>query len=111
MRLANWRLDGEDEQIFADVALVDLLLTPPVDAWAFLRRQVLLPLDVATDRLVQEPSTRSRSVVAAALHVPRILGRFALALLATTGRRRRNALASPGTPVRSAPHATPTTDP
>ena len=45
-RLANWRIAGKDEQIYADIAMVDLLLTPPAQAWSSVRRQVLLPLDV-----------------------------------------------------------------
>lgn len=105
MRLANWRLAGEDEQIFADVALVDLLLTPRADAWAFIRRQVLLPLDVAAVRLAEPSSTPARSAFAAALHVPRVLIRFALALLATSGHRRRTALSPPASRVRSARNA------
>jgi hypothetical protein len=102
MRLANWQLAGEDEQIFADIALVDLLLTPRADAWPFIRRQVLLPLDVAAGRLLEAPSTRSRLALAAALHVPRILARFVLAMLGTAGRRRRSVLSPPLSRVPSA---------
>ena len=86
MRLANWQLAGVDEQILADVVLVDLLLTPRTKAWGFIRRQILLPLDVVADRLVDAPSPRRRLALAAALHVPRILGRLALAMIGTSDR-------------------------
>jgi hypothetical protein len=92
LRLANWRLAGEDERIFADTALVDLLLAPRAELWACIRRQIVLPLDVAAGRLVGSPSGRRRLALAVALHVPRILGRFGLAMLATSGGRRRSAL-------------------
>jgi len=92
LRLANWQLGGVDEQIFADIALVDLLLAPRPEAWASIRRQVLLPLDVAASRLLDPRSPHTRLVLATALHVPRTLGRFALAMLATAGRRTRSAL-------------------
>ncbi len=101
-RLANWRLAGEDEQIFADIALVDLLLTPHGDTWTSIRRQVLLPLDVAAGRLLESPATRSQLALATALHVPRVLGRFVLALLATSGRRTRSALPARVPSARSA---------
>ena len=110
-RLANWELAGEDEQIFADVALVDLLLTPRADTWALVRRQVLLPLDVASGRLLDPAATRRRLALATVLHVPRILTRFLLAMLATTGRHRRRALLPRRTRVRSARDATPTPHP
>jgi hypothetical protein len=89
MRLANWPLGGVDEQILADAALVDVLLTPGTGAWGCVRRQILLPLDVAADRLVDAPSSRRQLALAAALHVPRILGRLALAMLGTSDRRGR----------------------
>lgn len=95
IRLANWRLTGSDEQIFADIALADLLLTPPTDIPAFIRRQVVLPLDVVADRLLQGPARRRDLLRAAALHVPRILARFVLAALATSGRRTRSGLPRP----------------
>ena len=84
MRLANWQLAGVDEQILADIVLVDLLLTPRTKAWGLIRRQILLPLDVVADRLVDAPSPRRRLALAAALHVPRILGRLALAMIGTS---------------------------
>ena len=94
IRLANWQIAGVDEQILADIALVDLLLTPGRDVWTFIRRQILLPLDVAADRVVDSPSTRRDLVIAATLHVPRILGRLVFAMLATGAQRTRSALPS-----------------
>jgi len=94
-RLANWRLTGADEQIYADIALVDLLLTPGPQAWASLRRQVLLPFDVVADRLVEAESAPLSLLRAVALHVPRILARFVLALMATRGSRTRSLLRAP----------------
>ena len=91
MRLANWQLAGVDEQILADIALVDLLLTPRKEAWESIRRQILLPLDVASDRLVDTPSPRRRLALASALHVPRILGRLTLALVGTSDHWSRRA--------------------
>jgi len=91
-RLSNWQLAGADEQIYADTAMVDLLLSPPGQTWSFVRRQVLLPLDVAADRLVHNRSSTLRRSSAVALHVPRVLARFALALVATRGARRRSPL-------------------
>jgi Uncharacterised nucleotidyltransferase len=88
-RLANWRIVGEDEQIYADIAMVDLLLTPPPQAWSSVRRQVLLPLDVVAGRLVEPGSSRSRRLLADAMHVPRIVARLALGLFATRGWRTR----------------------
>jgi hypothetical protein len=91
-RLANWQLAGANEQVYADIAMVDLLLTPRSDAWAYARRQVLLPLEVVADRLAEPRSTRPRLILAAAMHVPRILARFVLALVAIRGRRTRSPL-------------------
>lgn len=91
-RLANWQLAGSKEQIYADAAMVDLLLSPSGQAWSVVRRQVVLPLDVVADRLVETRSTRLRLLLAATLHVPRILARFMLALIATHGSRTRSPL-------------------
>ncbi len=88
-RLANWRIVGEDEQIYADIAMVDLLLTPPAQAWSSVRRQVLLPLDVVAGRLVEPGSSRLRRLLADAIHVPRVVARLALGLFATRGWRTR----------------------
>ena len=101
IRLANWQLAGVNEQILADIAFVDLLFTPRTDLWRFIRRQILLPRDVAADRLVDAGSTRRELTIAAALHVPRILGRLVLAMLGTTGTRTRSALPSVGSGIVS----------
>jgi hypothetical protein len=45
LRLANWTRRGSNDQLSAETALVDLLLSPPSGRRAFVRRQVLVPAE------------------------------------------------------------------
>jgi putative nucleotidyltransferase-like protein len=87
-RLADWRLDGSDEQIAADAALVDLLLSPPGGRAAYIRRQLLLEGEVLVER---DPTLGSlprwRVEAARWLHLLRLSARCAAAAWRIRGGR------------------------
>jgi hypothetical protein len=87
-RLANWTLDGSDEQIAADAALVDLLLSSPGGLAAYVRRQLLLEGEVLVER---DPAlagqSRWRVEVARWLHLLRLTARCAVAAWRIRGGR------------------------
>ncbi len=91
-RLANWQLAARDEQIRAEVALVDLLLAPAGTKWQFLRRQVLIPREELVRRLPELPRKSPRLAVAQARHAIATTGRFGIALGVTRAGRSRCAL-------------------
>jgi hypothetical protein len=71
VRLANPNPRGSESQLYADMGLVDGLLTPPGGFGAFVRRQVVLPREVLEERArrssrwwVKSPIPRGIGVVA-----------------------------------------------
>jgi hypothetical protein len=88
VRLANWTLVGEVDQISANVTLVDALLSPHSDAGSLARRHLLLPDDVLDDYYRIPPQSQWRRLLWRILHPPKILLRYLLALntLRTAGR-------------------------
>lgn len=65
------------EQLFADIGLIDGLLTPPGGLTAFVRRQVVPPREVIRERAEKDGEAPVASPLAYALSV---LARFSLAL-------------------------------
>ncbi len=65
------------EQLFADIGLIDGLLTPPGGLTAFVRRQVVPPREVIRERAEKDGEATVASPLTYALSV---LARFSLAL-------------------------------
>ncbi len=61
VRLANPNPHASQSQLYADMGLIDGLLTPPGGFGAFVRRQVLLPAEVLDKQAQRAPSRRLRS--------------------------------------------------
>jgi Uncharacterised nucleotidyltransferase len=78
VRLANTRPHDSEAQLFAEIGLIDGLLTPRQDLRAFVRRQVAPPPDVIREHT--EKAQRGR-VTSTAGYSVRVLGRYALALV------------------------------
>ena len=76
-RLADPLLTLSDNQGIAEVSLMDALVAPTSDLPRFLRRQVVLPADIARERF---PESRS-AALASAGHAVRVVRRYALAVL------------------------------
>lgn len=85
VRLASTRPHDSEAQLFAEIGLIDGLLTPRHGLGAFLRRQVAPPPEVIREHA--EKAQRGR-VTSTAGYSLRVLGRYLLAL-ARLGRRRR----------------------
>ncbi len=67
-------------QLFAEIGLIDGLLAPPRDLWAFVRRQVAPPAEVIREHVEKAQRGRATSTLG---HSLRVLGRFALAIART----------------------------
>lgn len=80
LRLANPWADGSEEQVDAEVSLVDGLLAPPGAAGAFVRRWIVPSADEARTR---QPALRTAGLArlraAQLAHTVRVLGRYLLA--------------------------------
>ncbi len=78
-RLADPHPRASEPQIYADMGLIDGLLTPPGGLLAFVRRQVILPREVL---LEYTPEPARGQVVSSTLgHAVRVLGRYGLAMI------------------------------
>jgi hypothetical protein len=87
VRLANWNLSGDIDQIKANVTLVDGLLAPKGTIGAFVRRHLLLSRERLEDYYHLPPRAGLRRLVWKVVHPPKTLLRYAVAL-ATLLRRR-----------------------
>jgi hypothetical protein len=77
IRLANPLPRLSQAQLYADMGLIDGLLTPPGGLRAFVKRQLILPREVLGDHAHRTARGRSSSQLG---HGMRVLGRYALAL-------------------------------
>lgn len=76
-RLANTHPYGSEAQLFAEIGLIDGLLTPRQGLRAFVRRQIAPPVEVIREHA--EKAHRGR-VTSTAGYSLRVLGRYALAM-------------------------------
>jgi hypothetical protein len=79
VRLADTRPYRSEAQLFAEIGLIDGLLTPPRGLWAFVRRQVAPPREVIREH---ERGGRSNSTLG---YCVRVLGRYGLAIARLLG--------------------------
>ena len=77
VRLANSRPYDSEAQLFAEIGLIDGLLTPRRDLPAFLRRQVAPPVEVIREHAEKAHRGRVMSPVGYSI---RVLGRYGLAI-------------------------------
>lgn len=91
-RLANWDLRGDDDQIKANVTLVDGLLAPSGGLRDFAGRHVLAPDEFLTTTYGVPPGARTRAHAWRALHAAKTLVRYSLALERLRGGRAWSAL-------------------
>jgi len=77
MRLANPNPHASKSQLYAEMGLIDGLLTPPGGLGAFVRRQLLLPRDVLDELDRRAPKRRPRSTIGRGVGV---LGRYGLTM-------------------------------
>jgi hypothetical protein len=77
LRLADPRPFASEEQMFAEIGLIDGLLTPPATLPDFVRRQVAPPRRLLRDRAQK---ARGGRLTSPSGHAVRVLGRYALAL-------------------------------
>jgi hypothetical protein len=80
VRLTNWAETGSHDQVAANVTLVDLLLSPRRQFAVSARRHVFLRRDVLDDFYDLPPAARWRRRFWRAVHPPKMLARYALAL-------------------------------
>ena len=88
--LADWTGVGERDQLAANIALVDALLSPPGGRGAFARR--LVRLDPAAEAAIRSPA---ELIARRAVHTAKMSFRFALALWALRRRRPGSGCAEP----------------
>jgi Uncharacterised nucleotidyltransferase len=81
IRLTNWDLAADPDQIAADVTLVDLLCSPPWQRRAFVRRQFVPDADRLREYYDLPAGARWKLGIWRMLHPPKMLARYALALL------------------------------
>jgi hypothetical protein len=77
MRLADPHRYANEQQIYADMGLIDGLLTPPGGFRAFIKRQVIPPREVLRERAHKAQQERTGSTLG---HSVRVLGRYGLAM-------------------------------
>ena len=87
VRLTNWDVHGETDQIRANVSLIDGLLAPRGGLPGYLGRQLFPPLGVLSRAHPVHSGSRLRSGGYRALHVGKLLARFWLALWQLRGGR------------------------
>lgn len=101
VRLANWAAVGDRDQVSADVTLVDMLLTPTRRLPSSARRHLFLPRATLEEFYDLRGDERLRRLNWRLLHPPKMLLRYALALLrardaSVSGPRAKSAGASSG---------------
>jgi hypothetical protein len=77
VRLADPHLYASQAQLYANIALIDGLLSPPGGLRAFVRRQVIPPRDVLNEQAKKALLPKASSPV---VHSVRVLGRYGLAM-------------------------------
>lgn len=91
-RLANWDLSGDIDQIYANITLVDGLLTPRGQLRDYARRHLLIRSDVLDDYYALAPGPSLRRAAMHVLHPPKMLLRYALAAVRVRLRGRWSAV-------------------
>ena len=82
VRLANPNPHASQEQLYADMGLIDGLLMPPGGVGAFVRRQLMPPREILRERARLAQERRARSPLG---HSARVLGRYGLAMTRLAG--------------------------
>jgi putative nucleotidyltransferase-like protein len=79
-RLANWDLNGDADQIQANIALMDGLLAPQRGLGAFLRRQLFWPPGSAATSASLAPEARAHALALGGVHATKMVVRYLLAI-------------------------------
>ena len=79
VRLANWDLSGDPQQVLANVRLVDGLLTFPRDLGRYAGRQLVPPPSVVRHYYGLPRGATVRTGVSRVAHLVKVLGRFLVA--------------------------------
>jgi len=87
VRLANWNVDGEADQVRANVSLIDGLLAPRGGLPEYFGRRLFPPLRSLGDAYPLNPGSRLRAAGYRGLHAGKQLVRYALALWHLRGGR------------------------
>jgi hypothetical protein len=87
VRLANWTVTGDWDQISANLTLVDLLLSPRGGGWSFVRRS-LVPSRVEVTKMYRLPASSFwRLAFWRVAHGPKLIARYLIALWQVRGGR------------------------
>lgn len=87
IRLANWTVTGDLDQIGANLTLVDWLLAPPGGTWPFVRRVLIPPKAQLAAMYGLGPSAVWRRAFWRIAHCPKLLARYLIALWTVRGGR------------------------
>jgi hypothetical protein len=79
-RLASWNQVGDIDQLAANIALVDALLSPPRELRHFARRELFVSRAEIESMYDLPPSARRRVTALRAVHAPKVLARHAAGL-------------------------------
>jgi Uncharacterised nucleotidyltransferase len=80
IRMANWTVTGNLDQIGANLTLVDWLLAPPGGGWSFVRRVLIPPSAQISAMYGLSPSAVWRRAFWRLAHCPKLLVRYLIAL-------------------------------
>lgn len=80
VRMANWTVSGDLDQIGANLTLIDWLLAPPGGGWAFVRRVLIPPPAQISAMYGLAPSAVLRRTFWRLAHGPKLLVRYLIAL-------------------------------
>jgi hypothetical protein len=87
VRLANWTVTGDWDQINANLTLVDLLLSPRGGTRSFVRRSLLPPASDVAAMYRLPPSAVGNVLLRRLVHGPKLLLRYLIALWRVRGGR------------------------
>lgn len=80
IRMANWTVTGDLDQITANLTLVDWLLAPPGGGWSFVRRVLIPPTAQLSAMYGLAPSSLWKRAFWRLAHCPKLLVRYLIAL-------------------------------
>jgi hypothetical protein len=80
IRMANWTVTGDLDQIGANLTLVDWLLAPPGGGWSFVKRVLIPPTAQISAMYGLSPSAVWRRAFWRFAHCPKLLVRYLIAL-------------------------------
>jgi hypothetical protein len=87
VRLANWTVTGDWDQINANLTLIDMLLSPRGGGWSFVRRSLLPPATEVSKMYRLPPSAAGRLAFWRLAHGPKLIARYLMALWRVRGGR------------------------